>query len=159
MGELETLNPMRWHIVTLPDAVHDAARNAQMLGQHPDAPVRAAIAGAGLQGGVQNLLLPFGRPHAALAVPTADSCDRGHGVLGEGGAQRPHRGPGQMQLLRNRLIGDALVSPQHQASPSRYPLGRASVPNQASSSAFWLGVTAKAGAGANMLDYPAVPVE
>jgi hypothetical protein len=75
VGQFELLHTVWLHIVTLPDPVNDGSGNPQLSRQHPHTPVRAAVAGAGLYSGINDLLFQFRCQHAASTVAPANACN------------------------------------------------------------------------------------
>jgi hypothetical protein len=72
--------------------------------------MRAAVAGAGFQSGIENPLFQFGRQHLGSATPPPNASNRLYPVPGKGGAKCQDRRTRQIQLLSNGLIGDTLMS-------------------------------------------------
>ena len=109
--------------MSLPDPLDHHARDAQVLGQGPDAPVGPGE-GARLQGGLQDALLPLRGEDATAALapgPLAQGLDA---PLDEGRPRGEHRGPGQPGVLGDRVVRHPLAGQEDHLAPLRQPLRR-----------------------------------
>lgn len=61
--------------MALPDAVNDGSGNAEMAGHRSNPPVRAAVAGPGFQGGIEDLLFQFRGQYPPGPVASSDPGD------------------------------------------------------------------------------------
>jgi hypothetical protein len=110
-------------LVPLPDPLDHHARDAELLGEGPHAPVRPGE-WPRLQGGVQDALLQVrGQdPPGALAPgPVAEGLDA---PPDESHPRGEHGRPRQARLLRDRPVRDPLAGQQDHLAPPGQPLRR-----------------------------------
>ena len=130
VGQFETLYPMWLNIVPFPDAMNNRPRHPEPVRQHSYAPVRTAVAGSGLDCGIDDFLFQFGRQNPACALSPSNAGDGRQSALRKSIAQRQNSGPRNAELLRDRLIRNAVVCKKKQSTPKRYLLWRVATSRQ-----------------------------